>query len=108
MKASVRAAVLGLALLAGPALADAAGLLKMDAATQTRLGVVTAPLQAAHRAAAVSGFARALDTGPLAQLDSDIAGAVAALAASEAQATRAKALNAADQTVSNQAAEAAA
>jgi hypothetical protein len=108
MKASVRAAVLGLALLAGPALADAAGLLKMDAATQTRLGVATAPLQAAHRAAAVTGFARALDTGPLAQLDSDIATAAAALAASQAEAARTKSLNAADQTVSRQAAEAAA
>jgi hypothetical protein len=108
MKASVRAAILGLALVAGPVGAAPAEFLKMDPATQARLGVTTAPLQAARRAAAVTGFARALDTGPLAQLDSDITGAVAALAASQAEATRAAALNAADQTVSKQAAEAAA
>jgi hypothetical protein len=108
MKPFVRAAVLSLTLAAGPALAEPAGLLKMDAATQTRLGVVTEPLQAAHRTAATTGFARALDAGPLAQLDSDIATAVAALAASQAEAARTKALNGADQTVSKQAAEAAA
>jgi hypothetical protein len=107
MKASVRAAVLSLALLAVPALAAPADLLKMDAATQGRLGVVTAPLQAAHRTASITGFARALDPGPLAQLDADIATAAAALAASQAEAARTKSL-AADQTVSKQAAEAAA
>jgi hypothetical protein len=108
MKASVRAGVLSLALLAGPALAAPAPMLKMDAATQARLGVTTVALQAARRSASVTGFARALDPGPLAQLDSDIATAVAALAASQAEAARTKALNAADQTVSKQAAEAAA
>jgi hypothetical protein len=56
----------------------------------------------------VSGFARALDPVPLAQLDSEIAGAVAVLVASQAEANRTRALNAADQTVSKQAAEAAA
>ena len=108
MKASVRAVVMSLALLAGPAMAAPAGILKMDAATQARLGITTAPLQAARRDASVTGFARALDPGPLAQLDSDIVTAVAALAASQAEAARTKSLNAADQTVSKQAAEAAA
>ncbi len=108
MRASVRAALASLALLAGPALAAPAALLKLDAATQSRLGVVTAPLTAAFRNTTVSGFARALDPGPLAQLDSDIEAAVAALAASQAEAARTKSLNAADETVSKQAAEAAA
>jgi hypothetical protein len=100
--------VLGLALLAGPVSGAPAALLNMDAVTQTRLGITTAPLQSAHRSATVSGFARALDPTPLAQLDSDITAAVAALAASQAEAARTKALNAADQTVSKQAAETAA
>jgi hypothetical protein len=108
MKSFVRAAVLGVALLAAPALAAPEALLKIDAATQARIGVTTVPLQAARRSASVTGFARALDPGPLAQLDSDIATAAAALAASQAEAARTKALNAADQTVSKQAAEAAA
>jgi hypothetical protein len=108
MKVSVRAGILSLALLAAPALAAAAQILKMDAATQTRLGVTTVLLQAARRSASVAGFARALDPGPLAQLDSDIAAAAAALAASQAEAARTRSLNAADQTVSRQAAEAAA
>jgi hypothetical protein len=108
MRASVWGVVLCLALVSGPATAAPAELLKMDAATQSRLGVVTVPLQAARRGAATSGFARALDPGPLAQLDSDIAAAVAALAASQAEAARTRSLNAADQTVSKQVAEAAA
>lgn len=96
------------ALLAAGASGAAAALLKMDAATQARLGVATAPLQAAYRNATQTGFARALDPGPLAQLDSDLQAAVAAAAASQAEANRTKALNAADQTVSKQSAEAAA
>lgn len=108
MKTAVRIAGLSLVLLAGSAFAAAPDLVKMPPATQARLGVVTAPLRAAHRGASVSGFARALDAVPLATLDSDIATAVAALAASQAEAARTRALNAADQTVSRQVAEAAA
>jgi hypothetical protein len=106
----VRGAILGLALIAGPAFAAEApsSALKMDAATQGRLGVATVTLQAVHRTAAVTGFARALDPGPLAQLDSDIATAQAAYEASRTEAARSRDLNAADQTVSKQAAEAAA
>ena len=109
MRASMRTVVLILMLTALPAAAaEPMGLLKMDAATQARLGVATAPLQAARRVAAASGFARALDPGPLALLDADIGAAAAALTASQAEAARTKALNAADQTVSRQVAEAAA
>jgi hypothetical protein len=100
--------VLALGLLAAAPARAAGGLVKMDAATQARLGVATEPLAAAVRGTQVSGFARALDPGPLAQLESDIAAASAAAAASQAEANRTRALNAADQTVSKQAAEAAA
>jgi hypothetical protein len=105
----MRALVLAVGLaLASPAIAAPAIVLKLDAATQQRLGVVTARLAARQRAASVSGFARVLDPVPLATLDSDIAAAAAALAASQAEATRSRALNAADQTVSKKVAEAAA
>ncbi|MFL5296512.1 MAG: hypothetical protein ACJ798_09045 [Phenylobacterium sp.] len=106
MRAAAWACALGLALAGGASAAP--GPLKMDVATQTRLGIVTTPLAAATRTAMVSGFARALDPSPLAQLDADIAAAEAAAAASQAEAARTRSLNAADQTVSKQAAEAAA
>jgi hypothetical protein len=104
MRSAVWLCALGLALGA----AAPAGLLRMDAATQARLGIATEPLAAASRTSAVMGFARALDPGPLAQLEADLATAEAAAAASQAEAARTRALNAADQTVSKQAAEAAA
>jgi hypothetical protein len=108
MKSSVGAWAAGLVLLTAPALAapDIA-LLKMDAATQARLGVTTVPLPAGQRRVTLSGFARAMDPGPLAQLDSDIATATAAYAASRAEALRTGHLSDADHTVSDQAAEAA-
>lgn len=93
--------------LALPASAAAIPLLQLDAATQSRLGVTTAPLPAASRAPRVKGYARALDVVPLATLDADISVAVAALAASGADAERNRMLNAADQTVSRRVAEAA-
>jgi hypothetical protein len=108
MTARLRGLALALALAATPALAAPVAVLKLDAATQARLGVVTAPLAAAHRAAAITGFARAVDPSPLAQLDADIAAAAAALSASQAEATRTRALAAADQTVSRHVAETAA
>jgi hypothetical protein len=105
------AAVLCLA-LAAPAFAvptpAASVVLKVDAATQKRLSIATAPLAAASRTAAVKGFARALDAVPLATLDADITAGAAALAASQAEAARTRDLNAAGQTVSKKAAEAAA
>ena len=108
MIVSMRGLALALSLaVAAPALA-APAVLKIDAATQARLGVVTAPLAAVRKTASVSGFARALDPVPLATLDSDISAAIAALATSQAEAARTRTLNAADQTVSNRVAEAAA
>ena len=103
----MRALVLAAALcLATPALAAPGQAFKIDAATLTRLGVMTAPLRAVRRAASVTGFVRGLGAGPLAQLDSDLITAIAAQSASQAEAARTKAL-AADQTVSKQVAEAA-
>jgi hypothetical protein len=81
---------------------------KLDVATQRRLGVQTAPLAAARHTAAAAGFARALDAGPLAALEADIAAAAAASQASQAEAARTRKLAAADATVSRKAAETAA
>lgn len=107
MRPSIHALALAMALLAAPAVAASPALVKLDAATQTRLGVATAPLVARQRVASAPGFARVLDPVPLATLDSDIVSAVAALAASQAEADRSRALNAADQTVSRRVADAA-
>lgn len=90
---------------AGPALADP--IVKLDAATQRRLGVQTAPLVAAQHAGAAAAFARALDVTPLATLEADIATAASALEASQADAARTREL-AADATVSRKVADAAA
>ena len=60
-----------------------------------------------HRAAEVDAFAKVLDPGPLAQLDSDLATAEAAAAASDAEAARARALHASDGGVSAKDTEAA-
>ncbi|MBW8812843.1 MAG: hypothetical protein JF588_05400 [Caulobacterales bacterium] len=109
MTSSLRGLALALGLaLGGPALAQPPKVLKLDAATQQRLGVQTAPLAAARRGATLSGFARTLDPSPLAVLDADIATAAAALAASQAEAQRTRSLNAADQSVSKHVAETAA
>ncbi len=108
MRRCIRALALALGVaIASPALA-ARTPLKIDAATQARLGVTTATLVAVRRTASVNGFARAVDPVPLATLDADIATAAAALGASQAEATRTRTLNAADQTVSKRVAEAAA
>ncbi|WP_374571211.1 hypothetical protein [Phenylobacterium sp.] len=87
--------------------ARAEDVVRLDAAAQARLGVVTAKLAATTLTAQAQGFARVLDPLPLASLEADLAAAEAAAAASRAEAARAKALNAADHAVSNQAAEAA-
>ena len=109
MIVSMRGLALALSLaVAAPALAAPAVLLKLDAATQARLGVVTAPLAAVRKTASVRGFARAVDPVPLATLDSDIVAAISALSASQAEATRTRTLNADDQTVSKRVAETAA
>lgn len=87
--------------------AQAAQTVKLGVAVQKRLGVATAPLAAARRKTTVAGFARVVDVGPLALLDSDLSAALAAAAASRAEADRSKLLNAADATVSAKAAQAA-
>lgn len=80
---------------------------QVDAATQRRIGVATAPLVAAQHRATVSGFARVVDPVPLATLDGDLVAALAAAQASRAEAARTKALAAADSTVSLKVAQAA-
>ncbi|MCI3134865.1 hypothetical protein [Phenylobacterium aquaticum] len=82
-------------------------LIEMSTDIQRKLGLATQPLAAAHHAAALSGFARVLDPGPLAILDSDIAQAAAMAQASQAEAARSRGLAAEDATVSTRAAEAA-
>lgn len=101
------AAALSLAVATSAAAAPVIAV-KVDAATQARLGVVTAPLAAVRKTASVSGFARAVDPVPLATLDADIAAAAAALNASQAEAARTRTLNATDQAVSKKVAEGAA
>ena len=105
MRPAAIAVILALAAVQAAQAADAA--LKLDAATERRLGIAVAPLKAERRAASVGGFARGLDAVLLATLDADIATASAAVAASQAEAVRARALNAADETISRRAAEAA-
>lgn len=74
--------------------------LRMDVATRTRLGIATTPLAPASLAASVTGFARALDIGPLAAIDSEIRTARAAAATSAADAARLKELAGQDQSAS--------
>jgi len=100
------APILALALMTGAA-AAAGAVVNMDLATQRRVGVVSQPIAASRHVPEVRGFAKVLDPGPLASLDSDIAQAAAAAQASSAEFQRSKALNAADQTVSRKAVEAA-
>lgn len=85
--------VLALA-LAGAALPAVAGpLLSLAPEAQRRLGVATATLTAQRRAVQVAAFAKVLDPGPLAQLESDLDTAIAGAAASSAEAARARVLS---------------
>ena len=92
---SVAAASLGLWLSVGIAMAAAqtSASVSLSADAQRRIGIVTAPLQGVRRAAEIDAFAKVLDPAPLAQLESDYETAVAAAAASRAEAVRAKALH---------------
>jgi hypothetical protein len=100
-KAIVIAAA-GMLLAAAPCFAAQ---LKVDQATQRRLGVTVAPAQIGRMTPSVRGFAKVLDAGPLAALEADIEQAAAAAQASAAELKRAQALNAADQAVSVRAVE---
>ncbi|WP_443751021.1 hypothetical protein [Asticcacaulis solisilvae] len=100
-----RLAVLTVTMLMAPALA-VAGPVRLDAATQARLQIRTAPIGTAHTTAAVDGFATVQDPSPLLQLLGDLTTAEAAATASQAEAARTAAL-AKDATVSTKTAEAA-
>ena len=85
----------------------AAAALDVPPALQARLGVTTTVLKAQTRKAQVDAFAKVLDPGPLAQLNSDLLTAVAAAKASSAEAARSLALHAAGGSVAAKDAEAA-
>ena len=94
--------------LAVPALPAAAGpLLDVSPQAQGRLGVQTQTLTAQRRSVQVAAFAKVLDPGPLAQLESDLDTAVAADAASSAEAARARLLSPGNAAMSAKDAEAA-
>ncbi len=79
---------------AAVALPAAAGpLLDVSPQTQSRLGVRTQVLTTRTRSQQVAAFAKVLDPGPLAQLESDLDTAIAAASASSAEAARARALS---------------
>jgi hypothetical protein len=86
-------AILAMVLLAplcGPAYAQT---LTLDAGLQSRIGVKTETLTLQRRAAQIDAFAKVLDPGPLAQLQSDLLTAEAAAIASKAEAARSQALH---------------
>jgi hypothetical protein len=79
----------------------------LEPGVQARLGVRTAVLKSERRSAQIDAFAKVLDPGPLAQLETDLEAAEASAAASAAEARRARALNASGATVAAKDAEAA-
>ena len=74
--------------------------LALDAGQKARLGIKTGTLAAAQDAAGLAAFARALDVGPLAAIDSEILTARAAAATSAADAARLADLARQDQSAS--------
>ena len=106
-RALIGFALASLTTLSARAAEDEVKPVKLPVETQRKLGFVIQPLKAAVRTASIPGFAKVLDPGPLAQLDSDIQSAAAAAAASAAEAARSKTLNADDQAVSTKALQAA-
>jgi hypothetical protein len=100
-------AVLLTGLSPGAAIAAETGWVVASAQAQQHLGLKTATLSAAHHKSQIDAFAKVLDPGPLAQLNADLLGAVAAESASKAEASRSRALNAAGASVSAKDAEAA-
>jgi hypothetical protein len=65
----------------------------LSADAQKRIGVLTQPLPVVRQSAEIDAFAKVLDPAPLVQLESDYETAVAAAAASHAEAVRSKALH---------------
>ena len=94
--------------LALPALPAVAGpLLNVPPEAQSRLGVQAQTLTAQRRSVQVAAFAKVLDPGPLAQLESDLDTALAAATASSAEAARARVLSPGNSAMSAKDAEAA-
>lgn len=96
-----------LSALAIAAHAAPAKFVQLPAGAVRRLGIAVISAQPVTSRSDISGFARALDPFPLAQLQSDLVAAEAATEASAAEARRAQALYADDATMSRKAAEAA-
>ncbi len=90
-----------------PAPAVSATAIVMDADTQARMGVRTAKLAPATAAGTVAGFARVIDVGPLAAIESEVGAANATAAASQEEYRRLEALAAQDQAASLRSVEAA-
>ncbi|HUO23470.1 MAG TPA: hypothetical protein VMU59_13220 [Caulobacteraceae bacterium] len=104
-----RAIGMGLACVAagaGGALAQQSAF-TVSPADQARLGVQTATLPRQRRSGQIDAFAKVLDPGPLAQLESDLAAAEATAAASKAEAERVAVLRAANAGVADKDVEAA-
>jgi len=105
LRRAVLAAAASIALLAPGPSAAAEVVLSPDA--QQHLGIKTAVLTLQHRSAQVDAFAKVLDPGPLAALQSDLSTAEAAAAASGAEAARSVALAKAGESMAKKDAEAA-
>lgn len=72
--------------------AHEAGVVKLDAATQKRIGLAVSPLRATQHQPARAAYGRVIDPSPLAALDAELATAEAALDASRAAEERARGL----------------
>jgi hypothetical protein len=90
--AKVAAAAVVFALLAGAAFATEQTEIHLDVTAQTHLGLRIQIVQRESRPAQVTAFAKVLDSGPLAQLESDLTSAQAAAEASRTEARRLTAL----------------
>ncbi len=80
---------------------------RMDAEAQTRMGVQTQPVVASTAPQTAEGFARVMDVGSLAAIESEVSTAVAAASASDEEYRRLVALAAQDQAASARSVEAA-
>jgi hypothetical protein len=80
---------------------------EMDRETQARMGVKTSPAALAQAPRIADGFARVMDVGPLAAIESEVSAAFAAASASEEEYRRLEALAAQDQAASARSVEAA-
>jgi hypothetical protein len=104
---AVRAGAI-LALLGGAQAARADDLLlSLTPDVQAHVGLKTTTLSSQKRSSQIDAFAKVLDPGPLAQLEADLLSAQASVAASKAQAQRARALNATGGSVASKDVEAA-